>query len=57
MQPTFPQAEEILSERQHFGLDAERWTAFQVALDAPPRPLIRLARLLEESSVFERDPE
>ena len=57
MQPTFPRAEEIFSERQHFGLNAEHWMAFQAALDAPPYPLTRLVRLLEEPSVFERDPE
>ena len=48
-------AEETLADRQRFGLDPEHWAAFQAALDAPPKPLARLARLLEEASVFERD--
>ena len=46
-------AQDILLNRQRFGLTAERWEAFQRALDAPPRPLARLARLLNEHSVFE----
>jgi uncharacterized protein (DUF1778 family) len=47
-------AEEILPDRQHFGLDAMQWEAFQAALDAPPRPTPRLGKLLQEPSVFER---
>jgi uncharacterized protein (DUF1778 family) len=46
-------AEETLADRTRFGLDAERWDAFLEALDAPPRDLPRLARLLREPSVFE----
>ena len=49
-------AQETLPDRRHFGLDAARWEAFLAALDAPPRPLPRLRRLLSEPSVFERDP-
>ncbi|MGH7058506.1 MAG: DUF1778 domain-containing protein [Acetobacteraceae bacterium] len=41
-------AEETLPDRQHFGLDAERWEAFLAALDAPARKLPRLQRLLAE---------
>lgn len=47
-------AEEVLPDRQRFGLDAESWTAFQEALDAPPRALPRLAELLSKPSRFER---
>jgi uncharacterized protein (DUF1778 family) len=47
-------AEETLPDRQHFGLDARQWDAFQAALDAPPRPTPRLAKLLRKPSVFER---
>jgi uncharacterized protein (DUF1778 family) len=46
-------AEETLIERRHFGLDAEQWTAFIAALDAPPRELPRLQRLFQEPSIFE----
>ena len=46
-------AEETLADRTRFGLDSERWEAFLEALDAPPRDLPRLERLLREPSVFE----
>jgi len=46
-------AEETLADRRFFALDAERWEAFLVALDAPPRPLPRLERLFAEPSLFE----
>jgi uncharacterized protein (DUF1778 family) len=47
-------ADETLADRTRFGLDAERWTKFLEALDAPPREIPPLARLLQEPSVFER---
>jgi uncharacterized protein (DUF1778 family) len=48
-------AAETLAERQRFGLDAERWTAFMAALDAPVRELPRTRRLLSEPSIFEEN--
>lgn len=45
-------AEETLADRRHFGLGAEQWAAFQAALDAPPRDMPRMKRLLKEPSVF-----
>lgn len=47
-------ADEALADRTRFGLDADRWKRFLEALDAPPRELPRLSRLLQEPSVFER---
>ena len=47
-------ADETLADRTRFGLDGDRWKAFLEALDAPPREVPRLGRLLKESSVFER---
>lgn len=47
-------AEETLPDRQRFGLDADQWTAFQTALDAPARPNARLKKLMAKPSVFER---
>jgi len=46
-------ANETLADRQTFGLDAQRWTDFLAALDAPPRDLPRLARLLKEPGFFD----
>lgn len=47
-------ADQTLADRTRFGLDGERWKEFLEALDAPPREIPRLARLLREPSVFER---
>ena len=53
LESALARAEETLPDRQRFGLDAEQWEAFQAALDAPPRQLPRLAKLLQQSSPFE----
>jgi hypothetical protein len=44
-----------LPDRRRFLLTADQWEAFQAALAAAPRPVPRLAKLLKEPSVFERD--
>lgn len=53
LESALARAEETLPDRQHFGLDAEQWAAFEAALDAPVRPLPRLAALLAQPSPFE----
>jgi uncharacterized protein (DUF1778 family) len=53
LESALAKAEETLPDRRYFSLDAEQWTAFLAALDAPPRELPRLRRLLDEPSVFE----
>jgi len=45
-------ADETLPDRRRFVLDDERWAAFMAALDAPPRDMPRLRRLLNEPSIF-----
>lgn len=47
------QAAEVLTDRRLFLLDDAQWTAFMAALDAPPRPLPRLERLLNEPSILD----
>lgn len=54
LESALARADETLADRNHFGLDAERWNAFQAALDAPVRELPRLRRLLSKRSAFER---
>jgi uncharacterized protein (DUF1778 family) len=54
LESALARAEETLPDRQRFGLNAGQWAAFQAALDAPPAPASRLARLLNEPSVFEQ---
>ena len=46
-------AAEILPDRQRFSLNAEQWTDFQAALNAPTKPAPRLAKLLKTPSVFD----
>lgn len=53
LESALSRAEETLPDRRRFGLDDDRWAAFQAALDAPPRPLPRLARLLTQSGPFD----
>jgi uncharacterized protein (DUF1778 family) len=52
MESALSRAEETLADRRTFGLDAEKWTAFQTALDAVPRPLPGLKQLLDEPGFF-----
>jgi uncharacterized protein (DUF1778 family) len=54
LESALQRAEETLPDRQRFGLSATQWKAFQAALSAPTRPSRRLAKLLQEPSVFER---
>jgi uncharacterized protein (DUF1778 family) len=54
LESALARANEMLPDRQRFGLDAQQWEAFHAALDAPPRAAPRLKRLLEQPSVFER---
>ena len=55
LESALARAEEALPERRRFHLDDAQWQAFHAALDAPPRPLPNLSRLLTEASPFERD--
>jgi len=50
------EAEERLTDRRVFTLDAEHWEDFVAALDAPPRRHPRLERLFREPSVFDDKP-
>ncbi len=45
-------AEETLADRRVFQLPPDQWDAFVAALDAPPRELPRMSKLLNEPSVF-----
>jgi uncharacterized protein (DUF1778 family) len=56
LESALSRAEDALANRRRFGLDAERWDAFMAALDAPPRDLPRLKRLLNEPGIFAEKP-
>jgi uncharacterized protein (DUF1778 family) len=46
-------ANTVLAERSRISLDAEQWTTFMAALDAPPRCHPRMERLLNEPTVLD----
>jgi len=48
------QAAEVLADRRLFLLDDKQWQEFMAALDAPPRPMPRMKKLLTEPSILER---
>ena len=47
-------AAEVLADRRLFLLDDGQWESFMAALDAPPQPMPRLEKLLQEPSVLEK---
>ena len=46
-------AEETLADRRFFVLNPEQWAELRAALDAPPRVLPGLKRLLEQQASWE----
>jgi uncharacterized protein (DUF1778 family) len=56
LESALARADETLADRRNFGLNATQWKAFQAALDAPPRALPRLERLLKEPGFFDAGP-
>jgi uncharacterized protein (DUF1778 family) len=53
LESALSRADEALADRRMFSLDADAWQAFLAALDAPPRPLPRIQRLLTEPGFFD----
>lgn len=53
LESALAKADEALADRRSFGLNAAQWRAFLAALDAPPRPLPRLERLLKTPGFFD----
>ncbi len=53
LESTLSGTEETLADRRHFALDVEPWAALMSALDAPPRNMPRLQRLLNEKGPFD----
>jgi uncharacterized protein (DUF1778 family) len=50
---SFQAAQQILADQSHFYLSPEKWEEFVAALDAPPRELPGLRKLLTEPTVFD----
>jgi uncharacterized protein (DUF1778 family) len=53
LESALARADEALADRRFFDLNAAQWKAFIAALDAPPRSLPQLERLLNEPGFFE----
>ncbi len=53
LESALTRADEVLAGRRNFVLNASQWTGFMAALDAPPRPLPSLKRLLKEPGFFD----
>jgi uncharacterized protein (DUF1778 family) len=49
----FNAAQQVLADQSHFYLSPEKWRQFCAALDAPPRDLPELRKLLTQPSVFD----
>jgi uncharacterized protein (DUF1778 family) len=56
LESALARADEALASRRTFRLNDAQWKAFTAALDAPPRPLPRLKRLLKEPGFFDARP-
>lgn len=53
LESALTRADEALAQRRSFSLNPTQWKVFLAALDAPPRPLPRLERLLKEPGFFD----
>ena len=53
LQRAVEDAQAILAEQHQFRLPKEQWQAFCKALDAPPRDLPALRKLLKSKGVFD----
>lgn len=53
VQQAFMAAQQILADQTHFYLSPAKWDEFCAALDAPPKNLPVLSRLLTQPSVFD----
>lgn len=53
LENSYEAALRILTDKTHFLLNEEQWNAFCQALDAPPREIPALRKLLTEPSVFD----
>lgn len=56
LESALARADEALADRRTFALTAAQWKAFLQALDASPRRLPRLQRLLKEPGFFDEGP-
>jgi uncharacterized protein (DUF1778 family) len=53
LEHAYQAAQQVLADQVQFALPPERWKRFCEALDAPPRQIPALKKLLTETSVFD----
>jgi uncharacterized protein (DUF1778 family) len=53
LERSYKAAQQVLADQVHFSLSEDRWRAFCTALDAPPREIPALRRLLTEPGAFD----
>jgi uncharacterized protein (DUF1778 family) len=53
LQRAYADAQAILADQSQFRLPDKQWRAFRTALDAPPKDLPALRKLLTNSGVFD----
>jgi len=53
VEQAFQAAQQILADQVHFYLSDQKWDQFCAALDAPPKDLPRLRKLLTRPSAFD----
>ncbi|HUO08439.1 MAG TPA: DUF1778 domain-containing protein [Phycisphaerae bacterium] len=53
LESALARADEALADRREFRLSPAQWKAFVAALDAPPKVLPRLRKLLKEPGFFD----
>src|SRR5260370_36377901 len=53
LQHAYEAAQQVLAEQVDIVMPPAEWAAFCKALDAPPRPIPALKKLLTEASVFD----
>lgn len=53
LEHAYEAAQQVLAEQVDLVMSPPEWQAFCKALDAPPRPIAALQKLLREASVFD----
>ena len=53
LETAFEAAHRVIAGQEHFALPEKEWKAFCDALDAPPKPIPALRKLLTEPDVFD----
>ena len=53
LEQAFRAAQQVIADQAHFTLSKKQWKSFCAALDAPPRSIPELRRLLTKSGIFD----